>query len=340
MTALSVVLCAILSPVLGLSMFLPQVLTLIPVLLLALLGFVGPVSAAACSAVFIAVGATFFGGWGALCVALLLVPVVIASAVALEREQPFWQAVFAGGVAMFASMGVVIALLTVIMGSDVVTAISQMMTQMLDKSGALGDSILAIMMQVGLLAAPQGAEPGAGAFTLDPQTRTQLIGALVMATDSVLRLEIPMQMATGSVTAGLLGQAALRKGMLRRGEKVDYPRLATWHVPKGWGRILGGTLAALYVLARLVPSSMTTMFYVFSGVFNQVFALQGVAALCYMLEKRGKSRAWQRVVFVLGYFFLGTFGMMLGIADQAMDFSHRREELDQPGNPFDPRQGA
>ena len=49
-----------------------------------------------------------------------------------------------------------------------------------------------------------------------------------------MRLEIPMQMATGSVAAGVLGQAALRKGVLSRGDKVDYPPLRTWSVPKGW----------------------------------------------------------------------------------------------------------
>ena len=59
---------------------------------------------------------------------------------------------------------------------------------------------------------------------------------------SVLRLELPMQMATGAVAAGLLGQAVLRKGLISRGEKVEYPKLSSWRVPKGWGRILGGTL--------------------------------------------------------------------------------------------------
>ena len=148
-----------------------------------------------------------------------------------------------------------------------------------------------------------------------------------------------MQMATGSVTAGLLGQAVLRKGVIAGGQKTEYPHLKTWRVPKGWGRILGGTLAVLYLLAMLVPQSMNTMFYVFSGVFNKVFAIQGIAAVCYMLDKHGKSAAWQGAVFIAGYFFLGSFAVMVGIFDQAADFSHRREELDKDQNPFDPRRG-
>ena len=81
------------------------------------------------------------------------------------------------------------------------------------------------------------------------------------------------------------------------------------------------------------------MFYVFSGVFDQVFALQGVAMMCYVLNQRGKGIIWQGAAFVLGYFFLGSLGVVLGIADQSMDFAHRREELDKMDNPFDPRRG-
>ena len=72
---------------------------------------------------------------------------------------------------------------------------------------------------------------------------------------------------------------------------MDYPPLRTWTVPKGWGRVLGATLAALYVLTLIVPSFTSSMFYVFTGVFEQIFALQGIAAVCYYLRARG---AWRR----------------------------------------------
>jgi len=78
---------------------------------------------------------------------------------------------------------------------------------------------------------------------------------------------------------------------------------------------------------------------VFSGVFDQLFAIQGIAALCYLIHKKGKPALWKRVVFVAGYFFLGSLAMLIGIADQAVDFTHRREKLDTLENPFDPRRG-
>lgn len=174
-----------------------------------------------------------------------------------------------------------------------------------------------------------------------------------MMVDTMLRLEIPMQMATGSVAAGLLGQAVLRKGVLSRGEKVDYPPLRTWCVPKGWGRVLGGTLAALYVLSLVVPSVTSSMFYVFSGVFEQIFALQGIAAICYVLHEKGRGRGAQRLAFIICYILVspaailfGSAGMilgmavlMVGLADQTFDFTHRRAKMEEnKPNPFDPRE--
>ena len=339
LTAAAIAGCLAVSPMLGAGVFLPQVLTTVPVLLLAMLGYAGPVSMAVCSGILAALCSALFGVWGGLSAVLLIVPTVIVSGVMLEREHPFWESVAASGVTMFASMGVVVALLSLMAGNDVVTALTQIMREMLGAYSGFGDMVLTVMMQLGILAAPEGAELG-GMTALDPQVREQLISSLVMLMDSMLRLELPMQMATGSVTAGLLGQAVLRKGVIAGGQKTEYPHLKTWRVPKGWGRILGGTLAVLYLLAMLVPQSMNTMFYVFSGVFNKVFAIQGIAAVCYMLDKHGKSAVWQGVVFIAGYFFLGSFAVMVGIFDQAMDFSHRREELDKDQNPFDPRRGA
>ena len=339
LTVAVIVACLVLSPMLSTGVFLPQVLTTVPVLLLAMLGYVGPVSMAVCSGILAALCSALFGVWGGVSAMLLIVPTVIVSGVMIEREHPFWESVAASGVTMFASMGVVVGLMSLLAGSDVVSALTQIMREMLDTYSGFGDMLLTVMMQLGVLSAPEGVEIG-GMTALDPQVRGQLIDSLVLLMDSMLRLELPMQMATGSVTAGLLGQAVLRKGVIAGGQKAAYPPLKTWRVPKGWGRILGGTLAALYLLAMLVPQSMNTMFYVFSGVFNKVFALQGIAAVCFLLDKHGKSRAWQIVVFIAGYFFLGTFAVMVGILDQALDFSHRREELDKEQNPFDPRRGA
>ena len=339
LTILSIAACLLLSPVFGLGVFLPQVISAVPVMLLAMLGYAGPVSACVCSAMLVALPTTLFGVMGGVSAILLIAPTVVVSALVLEREQPFWQCVAAGAVAMFASMGVVVALLSAMAGSDIVSALAAMLEGMLASSGAMGDTLLTIFMRTGLITTPADMA-GVSLSALDPQTKAGMLSGLVYMMDSVLRLELPMQMATGAVAAGLLGQAVLRKGLLQRGVKVEYPQLKTWRVPKGWGRILGGTLAVLYLLATLVPRSMNTMYYVFSGVFDQIFALQGVAALCYLLCERGKSPKWQRLIFIVGYFLLGTLMVMVGVFDQAMDFAHRRQKLDEQENPFDPRRSA
>lgn len=351
LTVLSVVICLLLSPMLALSAFLPQIVTLVPVMLMLLLGYVGPVSAAACTAVIVSVSSAIMGVWGGMLSMLLLVPVVIVGAYMVEKDSPFWLSAAGTGVTMFASMGVVMLIISALTGMDIVTALSQILQQAFASSGALGDSMLSMMTQMGLLTAQGGGSVDIS--SIDAATREQLIAALVMMVDTMLRLEIPMQMATGSVAAGLLGQAVLRKGVLSRGEKVDYPSLRTWCVPKGWGRVLGGTLAALYVLSLVVPSVTSSMFYVFSGVFEQIFALQGIAAICYVLHEKGRGRGAQRLAFVVCYILVspaailfGSAGMilgmavlMVGLADQTFDFTHRRAKMEEnKPNPFDPRE--
>ena len=334
LTALCAVLCIVASPLLSSLVFMPQVVTMVPILLLVMLGFVGPVSTAVCAGLLTGGAAVLYGMWGAVCAAILIVPTVAAAAITLDRDQPFWESVVAGSVAMFASLFAVVAIISMLAGSDVVSALSSLLTDVAASVESYSDTLLGTLASMGLLTLPEGVSD---IVSLDAEARKELFRSLILTMDSVLRLELPMQMATGAVSAGLLGQAALRKGMLRRGVKVAYPKLSTWRVPKGWGRILGGTLVVLYLLAMLLPERMNTMFYVFSGVFDRVFALQGIAAVCYLLKKHGKSVKLQALVFVIGYFFMGTAAMIVGIADQSMDFTHRREELNEIENPFDPR---
>lgn len=65
LTVLSIVLCLLLSPLMAISAFLPQAMTLVPIALLLLLGYVGPVSAATCTAILFGLSTTLFGFWGA-----------------------------------------------------------------------------------------------------------------------------------------------------------------------------------------------------------------------------------------------------------------------------------
>lgn len=337
LTVLSIVLCIVLSPLIGSCIMLPQVLMLLPVVLMGLLAFVGPVSAVSCGAIVVALAFSLFGHWAALCMALLLVPTVAAGVVTLERGDPFWSSAAAGTVAMFASMGAALGLLSALAGSDVVTALTDTIREMLAAYGPMGDLLLNMLITMGGVAAPEGFDAAAGVLSIDAATRGEMLSSFVLVMDSMLRLEIPMQMATGSIAAGVFGQALLRKGVLRKGMKVDYPRLYAWRVPKGWGRILAGTLALLFVLSQFLPEATSTMLYVFSGVFDQVFALQGIASICYLLYDRGKKPRWQTIAFVLGYTLLRSPAVLLGIFDQAADFTHRREKLDKDDNPFDPR---
>lgn len=335
LTVLSIVLCMLLSPLMGMVALMPQILTALPILVMLLLGYVGPVSAVVCAGLCVGVGGTYFGMQGAVYALILLLPVLIVSAVLVEKHHPFWQSAGISTATMFVSMGVVIGAITLMAGSDVVTAFTGLMREMFESMGSLADSMLLLFAQMGVLSV-EGLDLTAQSVTLTPEIRQEMIDAIVLMMDSGLRLELPAQMTTGSIMAGVLGQAALRKGVLRRGVKVPYPPLRTWRLPKGWGLVLGVTLAAFYAGAYLAPTQMNAMYYVFSNVFQIIFAVQGVAALCYLLHKRGKGRMWQALVFIVGYFALSSIALAVGVADQAMDITHRRQELDQEDNPYDP----
>ena len=257
-TALSIALCMLLSPLLAVSVFIPQGMTLVPIALLLLVGYVGPVSAATCTAILVTLSTVFFGFWGAALSAVLLVPILVVSSYMVEHEQSFWQSAAGSGVTMFASIGLAMLLVSALAGADVVTALSNMMRQAFSVSQTFSDMVLTMMMQLGAITSASGG--AVDIATLDAAARGQLIEQLVLILDTLMRLEIPMQMATGSVAAGVLGQVALRKGVLSRGDKVDYPPLRTWTVPKGWGRVLGATLAAsnIYIddTSGITPSQL------------------------------------------------------------------------------------
>lgn len=336
LTILSIVLSIALLPIVGMAVMMPQVLTLLPVALMALLGYVGPVSAVVCTGLCVGIGGILFGLPGALGALLLFVPLFAVSALLVEKRWPFWQSAGIGAATMFVSMGMVIGLLTLMTGSDVVTAFSGLVREMFTEMGALSDSLLMLFAQMGVVAVPEGIDltiPGAMLF---PEMREEMVNMIVLILDTGLRLELPAQMATGAVTAGVLGQALLRKAVLRRGVSVPYPRLRTWRLPKGWGRVLGGTLLLFFLAAQLMPERMNSMLYVFTQIFDMVFVVQGIAAVCYLLHKNGKGKGYKLLVFVAGYFIVRSVAMLAGIADQAADFTHRRAELDSEDNPYDP----
>ena len=332
-TVLSLVLCLLLSPGLVLSLAVPQILMLLPVVLLWLLGYAGPVSVGGCLAILTGFSCFFLGGWGALSVFLFLAPVLIVSAVLVERSSPMFISAGMSSAVMFISCGMIMGLLTLLAGSDIVTAISGLCRQAFEAAGKMGDSLLVMLMELGVIAEPDGLSylEGSGLLSIDAQTRSEMIDKLILAIDSMLRLEIPMQMSTGSIAAGVIGQAALRKGLRTRGEAVDCPALHTWRIPGGWGRVLGGTWAILLVFSMLFAGRISSMYYVFTGVVELLFSLQGIAAVCYLFHERGKGSLIKAVVFVLGFTLLRSMAVVLGIADQAVDITKRREKLGKTG---------
>lgn len=336
LTVLSVMLCFIIAPVLGMMAMMPQVLALTPIALMLLLGFVGPVSAVICAGVCVGMGGTLYGAQGMAAALLLFVPVTIVSAMLVEKRRPFWRSVGIGAATMFISMTVVIGMLAIMTGSDVVTAFTGIVRDMFTEMGALSDALLMMFAQMGVISS-EGLDLGAQALgSLTPEAREEMIKAITLILDTGLRLELPAQMVMGSAAAGLLGQMLLRKSVLARGIEVPYERLRTWRLPKGWGRVLLGTLVVFFVAAQLMPERMNSTLYVLAKLFDMIFTVQGIAAVCYLLHKNGKGKGWQLLAVVAGLSALRYIAQAVGLADQALDVTHRREAFGDKDNPYDP----
>lgn len=340
-TVLCLILSLILSPLILFTLCLPQALGVVPALFAAMLGYIGPVCAFGCAAIIAAVSGFLFGIWGAAAAVFFLFPVMIMAAVHAERKSPFWISAVASGTTSFISMSLIIALLGAAAGSDVVTAMMGIIRSTFSAGDTVSDSVLMMLVQTGLLSLDSGI-PQISQITglLTEAARETLVAQMITVLDATLRLELPMQMATGAICAGIFGQALLNKGLRKRGMDVPYAPLRMWRVPKGWGRVLGVTLLALYLLSMLLPAVASSMFYVFAGAIELVFALQGIAALSHILHKNGAKRIWHYVLFAAGFLPFRSIASMLGVMDQAIDFTHRREAFADADNPYDPRGGA
>ena len=297
-TILSVILFIMLGPFASVLAFLPRMMTTLPILLVILLGYVGIVSTVLCTAVVVMYAMLLFGIYGAIGALIFLVPPLISTAVLSERNMPFFRSCAISGMVMLLCEYLVLAIISMVTGQDAVSAVMQLFVDFFNENSLLSTSLMDVMMQNGLISINQAAS---SISQLSAGDRVSILQSFIRSMDQLLRLEVPLQIATGAVSMGLLG-------------------------PDGFGRVMLITVAALYLLS-LIGRGMDTMFTVVSGVFEQLLTLQGIAAVCYSLHQNGKSRRMQFWVFILGYFILGIAAVIVGIIDQTFDFTHRRAEL-------------
>ena len=343
LTILCLVLTLFLSPLMGLTLFLPHLPTAVPVLLLVMLGYVGPASMTGAVLVLGMVCGVLFGLFdlsaaGILGFMIFVIPYLSTSVILVEKKKEFWISSGISAFVMFISSCIIISMIGTLSGTDAVSAITDGMKNAIDSVDGLGQMLATKLVEAGLVTLSDST--GSLPSLLSAEQSASILNQILALQDTMMRLQIPAQISTGAIAAGVLGQFALRKGIRKFGTETECPALRTWRVPKGWGRVLGGTLLILFVLARLLPTYSSSMFYVFSGIFDLVFTLQGIAAICWITDKKWKKAFLQKIIFIAGFFLLPTPAVVFGIADQSFDFTHRREQLgEEDYNPFDPRAG-
>ena len=331
------VLALLLFPVLGLTLFLPRLMTVVPILLALLFAEAGPVSAVVCIAVLAGWTGFLFsawgqGLWGVFCSLLFHVPLLVTALWAAESKKNFWLASAISAASMFAGCCLIVGVIGMRSGTDAVSAGIRLLRESIASVEGLDAMLTETVRQAGLL-----SRKSSGALT--QKEVSEALALILNAEDMVLRLQIPAQISTGSLTAGLLSQVFLRRAANRRGGSYDCPAFRTWRIPKGWGRVLGGTFLAFYLLSIIAPDNARSMFNVVSGLVGQVFLIQGIAAFSWFMQEKGKSVILRRILMALGYLLLAAPFIGIGIADQALDMTKRREKLGDGNefNPFDPR---
>ncbi len=330
---LTLLLCVAFVPLgqmLLLGVTIPQFVMLIPLVFLFLLGNVSTACALLCGGILALQCGLLFGKIGGLCVIMLLLPVIVASYITAEKRMPFFVSVGISTGVTFLSVGLTLAMITIISGSDIVTLISNACKLAFNSLGDMIDPLLSVFAQSGLVSLPEGYDMSAFSqgMQLGEAAREALISEMTSQLDATYRVQMPMQITAGSIAVGLFGQAIVRNAINKRGELVPYTPAREWLVPSGFGRIFAITYVALFALAIFVGGRAMVLYYTFSGLFDEIFAIQGIAALWYMLHKYGKGNVLKTIVFVLGYFVLRQAAVLIGIFDQAMDFTQRRKVLE------------
>lgn len=276
--------------------------------------------------------AKLFGAAGAGAGILLLLPPMIVFARGQINQTRFPRMVRDMFVAFVVSQLAVLTLLRfTVTGGDVFTAAGAAAQKAISDMGVMGDYMLYLFENMGLLSIPEslaGVASGAS-LPLPLPLRAELLSQVGNLVSSYLLTLVPV-LLTGTnlemaVMAVALSQHYGRKSRLRRGARdeffpaIDMPMLKKWYVPRRWG--LGFALLGLgyfmpYLSNAVVPVIIGNMCF---SVFSTVFTLQGMAVLNDIQHKRGTGKFWRRALPVLLSLILPISLILVGLVDQKSD---------------------
>jgi hypothetical protein len=277
------------------------------------------------------------GPAGALMGAVYLGPIAAAYLYCFRQGVPFFKAAAAIAGAFFLGQLAVFLALQFMLGWQLYARAADAVVQGIDTIPE-GDSLLYLLNVYGILPLPQElaknllVETEFG-YKLAEAARTELINSLRSLAMSWLKGYIPASLVSHSLLAGIGGtalalhwgeKAARRRAFKRDTEAVvpdlDMPPFHKWFMPRGFG-LRAGILAVGYPLALYGSGESLQMAgQMMFSAFSALYLLQGLSALNSIQRKRGHKAFWRSAAAV-GMLLLVQQGLVIiGVADQWMDF--------------------
>jgi hypothetical protein len=275
---------------------------------------------------------------GAALGAVYLAPVAAVYLYCFKRGVPFFKTAAVLAAAFFLGQLAVFIALQMMLGWKLYERAADAMAQ-----GVIampeGESLLYLLHVYGILPLPADlannllVETATG-FRLADAARTALIGSLRSMADAQLRGYIPESLVSHSLLAGIGGTAlalhwgakAAHRRAFKRDTEAAVPDLnmtpfEKWFMPRGFG-LRVGILAAGYPLALYASGqeSLQLAGQMMFAAFSALYMLQGLSALSGIQRKRGQKAFWRWAAAVGLLLLLQQALVVIGVADQLMDF--------------------
>ncbi len=284
----------------------------------------GRVTALACVLLAAATAMSLGGGLAAGAIVVLLLPALCYSIYSYDRKLPFWHSALVCACMLLTGAMLCAALATYLAGGDLVGTLRDTLEALLHGMPQ-GDALLAALYGNGMLTVPEaltGPLAVGESFAMTPAIREELIKQLLTQVESMQRIQMPMQILSGSMLGGLMCVYLPRRYVIKHANDLDTAPLVPlekWYLPV---RVFMPVISALLVVGLIALLSdaaavRQALYVLFAGI-DLVLVLQGVAIVSWFMKKRGTRKGW-RMVAVIALYVMQAL-LFIGFADQLFDF--------------------
>lgn len=267
------------------------------------------------------------GTASALC-AMYLWPFLIAHVFCFERRVSFWHSAAVHISVLAISQTAIMVILRSYVGGNLFLGGADYLVQAVSQSPR-GNDLLLSLYQLNILRLPEGMVPAINltiAQVMMPLARIELLNGLRTIMENYLPMLISTLMVYSAVIAGVFGVAfpiAAAKKM--KIETIDMESFNKWHLSSGAGIIVFLLGLGNLLSSGLPNSSLSLAGMMMSEAFFIIFAIQGAALMDFFQTRTAAHSSTRWLWPVIVFFVMPWLLMILGIADQILNFRGLRK---------------